>query len=383
MDEKYINLIVNKCVKLQRSKKVFISYNTYNADFVEKLVEALKEKGAKEIYLECKDKDFEHDFLKKSSLEEIEASGYFDESIYNTYALKRAAFIFFDSPIPGLFNDIEDEKLALVGKIRSESKQIFRKLETSYKISWTIIPLYNKEWEESLNIKNLNDKLNSILMLNGNPIVNWENYMTRIGKITKKLNDARFEELLYENKNGTNLRIGLPDDYKFSSVADDKVLVNLPSYEVFTTPHRLKTNGVVYSTKPLYYNGGVVEDFMLEFKDGKVINFKAKKGKKILESIINMDDNSCYLGETALVEFNNPIGKTGIVYKTTLLDENASCHLALGDGFGQGTKKSQLKRGYNNSKVHVDFMIGDENMNITGIKNGEKVPVMKNGRFVI
>lgn len=383
MEDKYIDLILNKCMYLQGRKSVFISYHTFNEEFVNKLVEALKLKGAKDIYLECIDLDYEHELLKTSTLKEIEECKYFDESIYNDYALKKSAFIFIDSPIPGLFNDIEDEKLALMSRIKAETKQIFRALEMRNKISWTIVPLYNKEWEKSLKIDNLDSLLNDILMLNGNPITNWNNYMDKIKKVTESINDKHFEYLHYENKNGTDLIVGLPDNYKFLSVADDKIMVNLPSYEIFTSPNKYKTEGIVYSTKPLYYNGGVIDNFSIEFKEGKAIKCHAKKGKKLLESIINMDEGSCYLGECALVEFNNPIGRTNIVYKATLLDENASCHLALGDGFGDESKKKLAKKGINFSKIHVDFMIGDENMNITGVKDGEKTPIMKSGRFVI
>lgn len=383
MIDKYIELILEKCVELKRGKKAFISYNSHNEEFVQKLVEGLKKKGAKDIYLECMDLHYEHEILETLSDEEIIESKYFDRSIYNEYAKKRAAFIFVDSPIPGLFNDIDEDKLTLMSRLRSESITLFRRLETSNKISWTIIPAYNKEWEKAIGIKNLEEVLEQILMLEGNPVVNWTNYMKKEREVTKILNDYKFDYLMYENDKGTHLVVGLPENYKFESVADDKVIVNLPSYEVFTSPHKFKTEGRVYNTKPLYYGGGVIDDFYIDFKSGKVDGYHAGKGEKLLKSIIEFDENSCYLGEVALVESNSAIAKTGITFKMTLLDENASCHLALGQGFGSGTKKSLEKRGINFSKIHVDFMIGDDTLNVTGIKNGTKIPIMKNGKFVI
>ena len=157
----------------------------------------------------------------------------------------------------------------------------------------------------------------------------------------------------------------------------------MPSYEVFTSPHRLSTEGIVYSSKPLFYNGTIIDEFYLKFKNGKVVEFDAKKGKSALASIINFDDGSAYLGECALVEVDSPISKTNIIFKTTLLDENASCHLALGRGFGSGSKARLLKKGINFSDIHVDFMIGTKDLNITGYKNGKSYLIMKNGKFTI
>ena len=127
MENYYIDLILSKCVSLKNTKSVFISYNVYNEEFVSKLVKELEKMGANDIYLECIDPFFEHDLLTKMSLEEIKSSKYFDESIYNEYAKKKASFIIFVSPIPGIFNDIDDEKLALVSKIKSTTKKYFVK----------------------------------------------------------------------------------------------------------------------------------------------------------------------------------------------------------------------------------------------------------------
>ena len=147
----------------------------------------------------------------------------------------------------------------------------------------------------------------------------------------------------------------------------------MPSYEIFTSPIYNKTEGTVYSSKPLIYNGALIEDFYLEFKERKVISYNAKKGKDILKSIIETDKYSCYLGEAALVEKNSPIASMNINFKTTLIDENASCHLALGTGFSECiknglkmTEKELREHGINNSKTHVDFMIGTPDLEITG-----------------
>ncbi|MBQ6840674.1 MAG: aminopeptidase [Bacilli bacterium] len=375
-EDYYIDLILEKCVSFKHSKSLFISYNSYNEGFIQKLLKKLENTKINDIYLECIDPFYEHDLLANSTCEQIEESKYFDSSIYDEYAKKKAAFLMFVSPIPGLMNDIDDEKLALVSKIKSSTKKYFVELETNYKISWSILPLYNEYWEKELGINNLEDILYKICKVDKKASLNWTDQIERSKSFINKINKLNLDYIVLENGLGTNLKLGLPKNYKFEGVGETEVLVNMPSYEIFTSPDCTKAEGTVYSSRPLYYNGAVIDDFYLEFKDGKVIKYGAKKGKKILQSIIEYDEGSSRLGELAFVESDSPISKTNIVFKTTLLDENASCHLALGRGFGNGTK-------INKSQIHVDFMFGTDDLKVTGTKDNEEIPIMENGKFII
>ena len=169
------------------------------------------------------------------------------------------------------------------------------------------------------------------------------------------------------------------------------IVANIPTEEIFTSPNRLMTNGIVYSSKPLVYNGYIISDFWIKFKDGKVIDFDAKKGRDVLSSIIHGDSTSCYLGECALVPYDSPISNSGVLFYETLFDENAACHLALGTGFPNtlgGTeckeKDELLDMGLNVSDVHVDFMIGTKDLKIEGITyDGNIVSIFENGNFSI
>ena len=211
---------------------------------------------------------------------------------------------------------------------------------------------------------------------------------TQIKKV-QILNNLNIEKLHYENSLGTDLYVYLPDKYKYESALDNGIMVNMPSYEIFTSPIYNKTEGIVYSTKPLIYNGGVIDEFYLKFKNGKVVSYDAKKGKELLKIILEMDEYSSYLGEAALVEYDSPISKMNINFKTTLIDENASCHLALGAGFREciedGINSNDLKlkeKGINISKTHVDFMIGNKDLKITAYTHeGEIIPIFENGNF--
>ena len=164
----------------------------------------------------------------------------------------------------------------------------------------------------------------------------------------------------------------------------------MPTYEVFTSPDYRYTSGIVYASKPLMYGGALIDKFWLKFKDGKVVDYDAYVGKEILKGIIESDDYSCFLGECALVSKNSGVAKTNFVFGETCLDENASCHIALGDAFPEcieggfeETRESLRTKGLNHSTNHVDFMIGTDDLNITAMtKNGEKL-IFKDGDFNI
>ncbi len=162
--------------------------------------------------------------------------------------------------------------------------------------------------------------------------------------IENKLNDLKIENLHFKNSLGTDLYIELVKNAIWHSAGSlgNNSIANLPTYEIFTSPNFRKTNGIVYASKPLYYNGGLINDFYLEFKDGKIINYDAKIGKKLLKGIIESDKYSAYLGEVGLVDYNSPISKTNITYGQTTIDENSSCHLALGFGFSECVKNNNL-----------------------------------------
>ena len=172
------------------------------------------------------------------------------------------------------------------------------------------------------------------------------------------------------------------------SKQEENLLANYS--EVFSSPDRMRVNGRVYSSKPLLHNSNMIEDFWLEFKDGKIVDYDAKKGKEILKGIIETDEGSHYLGEVALVDYTSPISLTNILFKNTLYDENASCHLAIGEGFPEcieggfdKSKEELLALGLNMSHEHVDFFIGTSDLEIKAVlQNGRETVIMKDGNFV-
>ena len=398
MDEKYIELLMNKCLWFNDSKCLFISYNKLNKEFIDKLVDYAHNMGIEDIYLEEIDYYYKHDLLKNSTLDEIKENDYFKAILWNEYAKKDASFLFLDSEIPGLMDDIEPEKLALSSYLRRTTKPVYNEKRDKGLISWCIAAYPNNEWASKLfkDDSNAYEKLYDYIMKmcmvdTDNPIASWDNQLNLVDEKVKKLNELGIKKLHYTNSLGTDLYLTLTDNYLYASASDGKGIVNLPSYEVFTSPDYRYTEGIVYSALPLIHNGAYIDEFWIKFENGKVVDFDAKCGKEVLKGIIESDPNACYLGEAALVNNDSPISNTGLVFETTLFDENASCHLALGDGFNECIKNGLtmnptelLKQGVNQSKNHVDFMIGTPDLNIEAtLANGDKIFIFKDGNFNI
>ena len=397
MIEKYIKLLLDRSLKIESKNALLINYDEVNEKFINKLVIYAKEKGMNDIYLDKRNIKVEHDLLNSMSNDEIMSSSYFDESIWDKYALKDAAFLILTTEFPKFMDDVDSKKIGIASKKRRESRPIYRKKALNNELSWCIATLPNEYWANYLfpdSKDSLNDfwnYLEKICLLDKNdPITEWNNMLNLREKQKDILNNLKIKKLHYKNSLGTNLTIELSESVLWATASEKEIIVNMPSYEIFTTPDYRKTNGIVYSSMPLIYNGKKIDSFYLKFKDGKVIEYDAKVGKDTLKEILESDLYSSYLGECALVNYDSPIRNTNVVFETTLLDENASCHLALGAGFNECIKdglkldEDELKqRGVNPSKTHVDFMIGTKDLEIIAETDNDKIIIMKDGNINI
>ena len=399
MEEKYINLLLNRCINFDKSKSLLISGDKINEKFINKVINKVKEIGIDDIYIDLEDINITHDKLLNSSLEEIEKDSYFDKSIWDKFAEKDATFIMFDTEFPHIMDDIDSSKITKAKEINRKTRPLFRKKESTMQISWCIIALPNEIWAKDLfpNDKNAYEKLENLIynccMVNtDNPIESWNNLLKRNEDLANKLNSLKIEKLHYTNSLGTDLEIEMPKNHIWVSAGSEggNSIVNMPTYEIFSSPNYQGVNGIVYNALPLVYGGGLIDNFYIKFKNGKVVDFDAKVGKEILKGIIESDEHSCYLGEVALVNNDSPISNTNVVFGTTLFDENASCHLALGDGFPECIKnglnmdkEDLLKHGINQSANHVDFMIGTPDLEIEAETKNGKVKIFTKGNFSI
>lgn len=398
LENKYVNLLIDRCLSFKNGKSLFINYFDDNEKFVEKLVTKAKSKGIDDIYLDRHNKEERHQKLLQS-VEEINNDDYFDASIWDEYAKKNAAFLMLSTEFPGYFADVPSENMTTASLKTRTSKPLYKLKQLTNEISWCIAVIPNKIWaKEKFPDLSEDDAYNEYFKLmchctmvdRENPIEEWDKFLDRQRSLVRALNDLQITKMHYTNSLGTDLVIGLSPDalWQCAGYEGSDVIVNMPTYEVFTSPDYRLTEGIVYASKPLMYGGALVDKFWVKFKDGKVIDYDAEVGKEILKGIIESDEYSCFLGECALVDKNTAIAQTNFVYGETCLDENASCHIALGDAFPECLKGAEdesiderRERGLNHSDNHVDFMIGTDDLNIVAeTKNGEML-IFKNGEF--
>lgn len=390
---KYARFLIEGCLKLKKGDKLFIVATDIINDFIDIVIEEARKFGITDIEYLISSPEKQKELYKNGSYEEIITSPLFDRTKFNKMAKEDYAFLNLQSTLPNYFDNVDSELLSRVNAYQMKSIGEYRNLQNKGLIKWNISCVPNELWAKNLNMS-LNDLWNYILdicLINeDDPIKAWENKMKLLRKKADYLNSLDIDYLIYENSLGTNLEIGLPKGYIFA-LADAQNIVNMPTEEVFTSPDRLRVNGIVYSSKVLIHNNKEIDNFWLKFKNGKVIDYDVKSGKEILKGIMAIDEGAKYLGEVAFVDYNSPISNSEIVFKHTLYDENASCHLALGASFAEcikdGLKKEKeelLELGLNYSSTHVDFFVGTSDLKITAVlQNGTKRVIMENGNFVM
>lgn len=391
MKRKYAKFLIEGCLRLKEGDKLFIIGYDVIKDFIDVVSEEAKKLGITDVEYLISSPEKQKELYLNGTFEEIIKSPLFDKTKFNKMAREGYAFLNLQTTLPNYFRDVDGELLSSVSAYQMKQLEEYKHYQHKGLIKWNISCVPNELWALDLGIT-LNDLWNLIfdicLINDDNPINSWENKMNRLSLRCKYLNSLDIDYLVYENSLGTNVEIGLPKNYLFQS-ADGQNIVNMPTEEVFTSPDYLRVNGRVYSSKVLIHNGKVVNNFWLEFKDGKVVDYDAEEGRDILKGIMDTDEGAKYLGEVALVDVNSPISNSGVIFKHTLYDENASCHLALGASFAEcikgGLEKSNeelLDMGLNYSHEHVDFFIGTSDLKITAyLQNGDKKVIMENGNF--
>lgn len=322
----------------------------------------------------------------------------------NDYAAKKAAFLTIISDDPEGFKGIDPAKIALWSKsVSTVCKPFYDSLDLGIN-TWCIVAGSSIKWankvypdmSDSEAVEALwNAIFKAVKVVDDDPLTAWQEHRKSFEARVAYLNKLNLNTLTYTNSLGTNLTVTLNEGYLFAgggsyTTKGQYFFPNMPTEEIFTSPYRNGTNGVVYSSLPLNYNGNLIDEFKMEFKDGRIIDFDAKMGKEVLKEMLSIDEGSLYLGEIALVPYDSPISNMKTLFYNTLFDENASCHLAIGKGFSeciQGgltmTKEQLLEKGVNDSLTHVDFMIGTSDLKIVGeTKDGQVVRIFENGNFV-
>ena len=399
---KYARLSLEVGVNLQKGQILLLRAPLSCKEFAREIISIAYELGAKDVEVEWNDEESSLIKYLKAPEEIFDEFPNWKIEKYNYLLEQGACIINIDSSNPTIFKDVDPIRMQKSSKAYSKSIPNWREAIITDKIRWTIVSVPSKEWAckvfPNLTEDKAIDKLWEYIFKctridQKNPIKAWNEHNAKLNEKVEFLNNYNFKKLHYKSSK-TDLHVELPKGHIWAGGASkdpNGILfnANIPTEEVYTLPHKYKVNGIVSNTKPFIYNGTIIDDFTLTFKDGKVVDYTAKVGYESLKSLIELDEGSSYLGEIALVENNSPISKTGIVYYTTLYDENASCHLALGSAYktsienGSEIPKEKMdKYGINDSITHNDFMIGSKDLNIVGVTHdGKEIEIFKNGNW--
>lgn len=389
--QQYAQVMLQIGVALKAGQPVFIDAPVEAADFVGVLVEEAYAAGAPDV----------HVFWSCEAVEAIGACHRVPAPVEEETALARryadagAGYIRlmcprFDTPAP-----VPPERINQMMMISTERRKLFRISPRHGGFTLCCVPC--KEWADRVypdlpaeqRLETLWETVLTSARCTGgteDPVAAWKDYITMTRARKDRLDRNRYQAYRFRCT-GTDLTIRPAQGAKWAGGCNEypgeRVFIpNLPTEEVFCVPNRYQVEGQVRSTKPLNYNGSLIENFTIRFSQGRVVDYQAEKGQELLRSIIETDEGSHYLGEFALVDQKSPIARIDRVFYTTLFDENAACHLALGMMAGQLPLDKAEEWGLNQSRIHVDFMFGADDLLVEGQRpDGSWDIIMENGRW--
>ena len=401
----YADLLIKVGVNLRKKEKLVISAPVIAVDLVREIANKAYKNGAREVEVLWNDESLLRLDYKYRSMKSLAAVPEWEKLQRDGFIEDRVCYIVIASHDPEALKKVKTEKIATARRAKNLAFAKFRDYTSSNKIRWTIAAYPNKAWAKkvfpqdspSAAMKKLwNAIIASVRLDADSPMKAWEEHQNNLQRRCKILNDSKIKKLTYRNSIGTNFSVSMPKNYLFCGGSEEGALdgvmftANMPTEEVFSSPERLSANGKLISAMPLCRNGQIIDNFWIEFKNGKIVGYGAEKGYENLKSIIESDEGSHYLGEIALVGFS-PIRNQGVLFYETLFDENASCHFAIGDSYpncvkngGDMTEDELKAAGLNCSVEHVDFMVGTKDLSIVcETEDGKTFDVFKNGEWAI
>lgn len=401
--KKYAELAVRMGVNVQKNQLVIIHSDIENAAFARLIQTAAYDVGASNVVMDWTDEQSTKDFYLHAADDALDHFPDWQAARFKEWDDAGAAYIHIISGNLEAFKEVPAERMSRFQKAYRTKLKAHNAKIRSHEIRWCLLAVPHLTWATKV-FPHLNkeEALQSLwqLILRGaradgkDLIKDWENHDRNFQVRKKYLNDSQFETLHFTNSRGTDLSVGMPKNHLYigGGVIDKKGIPffpNIPTEEIFTAPHKNKVNGKLVATKPLIYGGSIIDDFYLIFKGGRITDYYAATGQKALQSLIETDEGSHYLGEIALVSNNSPLFQTETLFYNTLFDENTACHIGIGNASpsnlqnGSNLTERELKEaGLNTSLLLVNVTFGTEDMKVTGIqKNGTKVILMKDGDF--
>lgn len=402
--EKYAELVIKQGVNIQKGQPLIINAPVECMTLARLLTKKAYENGASKVFVDYIDSQL----MKLHYLnQDIETLKEIDTALINKkIALaqnENAANISISSTFSNVFDGVDPEKIKARNLKMAKALQPFRKLFMANHNQWCVCAGVNEDWANKLFESENSVELLQNAIFNASyvyedkdAIALFREHNEELNRRCHVMNQLNFDYLHFKNNLGTDLKLGIVKDHIWCggseiSTKGIEFNANIPTEEIFTMPDKLRLNGIVYSSKALEYSGNLINEFWLKFENGKVVDFDAKQGKEALAALLSMDEGSSYTGEIALVEHTSPISKMNILFYNTLFDENAACHIALGNAYpinvkgGANMSSEALQAvGSNISNVHVDFMFGTEDLEVIGYTyDGKAIEVMKNGQFIL
>ncbi len=405
MYEKLARLAVRKGVNVQKDQPLVVRASVRDYAFVRLVVKEAYEAGAKSVSVNWADQEISKmGFTYESEETLAEIPDWIHEQTKSRQEAG-SCFLSIISDKPGAMADVDPKKLGAYQRAYYQKMGDLQAYTMNNIGQWCVIGIPSMEWAkvvfpelpEEEAFEKLGDAIFSVTRVgeDNDPVADWDAHDAELIGHAEKLNAYNFKELHFTSELGTDVTVGLVQDHIWvgggcftpNGVYFDP---NMPTEECFCMPEKTAVNGKVVASKPLSYNGKVIENFWFRFENGKVVDFGAEKEEEALKHLLEFDEGSSYLGEVALVPYDSPISQSGILFFNTLYDENAACHLALGRPYPENLKggiemseEELAAHGANSSLQHEDFMFGTKEMQIDGIcYDGTVVPVFRNGNFV-
>ncbi|MBE6923751.1 MAG: aminopeptidase [Ruminococcaceae bacterium] len=397
----YARLIVRTGINVQKGQDVLVMADLDQPEFVKLVVEECYKAKARQVTVQWNYQPLQKLHARYQSVKTMGEVPEWQKARQQYYCDTLPCRLYLISEDPDGLKGVNTEKMA---KARKLSYPILKPYidDRDGKQQWCIAAVPGAAWAKKVfpglpkgkAIEKLWEAILTTSRVDENPIQAWENHNADLRARCDYLNSLGIRELHYTADNGTDLTVGMIPEAMFCGGAEKSrqgivFNPNIPTEECFISPMKGKAEGIVYSTKPLSYEGQLIDNFSMRFENGKVVEAHAEVGEELLNTMLSMDEGASYLGECALVPQRSPICESGLLFYSTLFDENAACHLAVGAGFTDTIRDNHSKTleecralGINESMVHEDFMIGCDSMNIDAIcADGKVVPIFRNGNW--
>ncbi len=406
MEEKlreYARLLVRVGLNPYPGQRMVISSPVECAPFARLCAEEAYEAGCCEVVMNWTDDAMTRMKYLRAGEEVFDTVPLWRRHFFNDHALEGAAYLAISASDPRNLKGVDPRRIVRAQRASGKALKDFDRLQMCGGFPWCIASIPIPSWavrvfpekgaEEA--VAALWDAIFAAVRVTGDgrAVERWKEHLTTLERRLEKLNALNLKSLHYKNALGTDLTVELPEGHIWESGGDRTLsgrsyIANIPTEEIFTSPLKTGSNGVVYASMPLVHDGNVIEDLRFVVREGKIVEATAGKGEETLKAAVGVDEGAAYFGEAALVPYDSPISNQNLLFYNTLFDENAACHIAFGEAYpclegGQKMSKDELKaRGLNDSITHVDFMIGTPDLSILGTtREGKEIPIFVDGNF--